>query len=89
LHEIANKTGYSFAQILISWAIRRGTSPVPKSATPSRIIENFIPVELTDEDFEAIDTLTEKYPERAMRYVELFDISWDVPKHIGAGIFEY
>lgn len=39
--EIASETGKSCGQILIRWAFQRGTSVIPKSVTPCRIIENF------------------------------------------------
>jgi L-glyceraldehyde reductase len=29
------------AQLLISWAVQRGTVVLPKSVTPSRIVDNF------------------------------------------------
>jgi diketogulonate reductase-like aldo/keto reductase len=89
LAEISARTGHSWAQLVIAWAIRRGTSLVPKSTTPARIEENFTAVELSDEDFEAIDTITEKRPELETNYTDFFDISWDVAKQLGAGMWEY
>lgn len=38
---IATETGRSAGQVLIRWAIQRGTSVIPKSVNPSRIEENF------------------------------------------------
>jgi len=38
--EIAAETGKSPAQVVIRWAVQRGTSVIPKSATPERIISN-------------------------------------------------
>lgn len=39
--EIAKETGKDTAQVLIAWAVQRGTSVVPKSVTESRIQSNF------------------------------------------------
>lgn len=38
--ETAKSLGKSPAQLLISWAVQRGTVVLPKSVTPSRLKEN-------------------------------------------------
>lgn len=43
--------------MLLSWGIQRGTSVIPKSVTESRIISNFKDVELSDEDFNKLNSL--------------------------------
>ncbi len=40
LLQIAEKYGKSVAQICIRWCLQNNTIPLPKSATPSRIVEN-------------------------------------------------
>lgn len=55
--EISERTGKSGAQVLISWAEKRGTCVLPKSVTPERIVSNFQDFELSDEDFEKINSL--------------------------------
>ena len=40
LMEIADKYGKSVAQLCIRWCLQNEVLPLPKSITPSRIIEN-------------------------------------------------
>lgn len=51
------------AQVLLSWAVQRGTSVVPKSATPGRIRENMEVFELGEGDMERVDKIWEGLPE--------------------------
>lgn len=71
---IAGKYGVSPAQILIAWAIQRGTAVIPKSVNPGRIEQNLAAadVSLTAEDMEAIAAL-----DRDRRYVD--GSFWEVP----------
>lgn len=39
--QVAAETGRTAGQVLIRWGVQRGTVVVPKSVTPSRIVENF------------------------------------------------
>ena len=63
---IAEKKGVTSAQILLSWAIHRGTATIPKSVTPARIKQNLAAAEvsLSDEEMSAIAPL-----DRHRRYV--------------------
>jgi len=56
---IADRLAAAPAQILISWAIRRGWAVIPKSVTPHRIKQNFdaCEIELSDQDILEIDKL--------------------------------
>lgn len=48
--EIAEAHGATPGQVLIAWALCRGTSVIPKSVNPSRIAENLAACELTLSD---------------------------------------
>ena len=67
LQEIAASHDASVAQVLIAWAVHRGTSVIPKSVNPTRLAENLAAAELTltAEDMTAIDSL-----DRHRRYVD-------------------
>ncbi|KAF8425286.1 NADP-dependent oxidoreductase domain-containing protein [Tirmania nivea] len=56
---MATKYEVTPAQILLSWGLMRGTSVIPKSNQPSRIVENFAArtVQLSPQDFDEIDNL--------------------------------
>lgn len=57
--EIAKNNGISPAQVLIRWAIQRGTSVIPKSVNPERLKQNLdaATMELTDEEMDKIAEL--------------------------------
>ncbi|KAK7546783.1 aldehyde reductase [Phyllosticta citricarpa] len=71
---IANDVGKSPAQVLIQWAIQRGTVVLPKSVTPARIQSNF-------EEF--------VLPEDAMRRINALDKNhrYNFPLRLGVNIF--
>ncbi|GMM32962.1 hypothetical protein DASC09_002870 [Saccharomycopsis crataegensis] len=55
--ELAKKYQASSAQILISWALWRGTIVLPKSVKAERIHDNLFTVELSNEDGEKINAI--------------------------------
>jgi glycerol 2-dehydrogenase (NADP+) len=59
INEIATKNNVEPAQVLVSWAIKRGTVVLPKSVTDSRIISNLETFDLSDEDFSTLNKLEE------------------------------
>lgn len=63
VQELARKAGMDVGQLLVSWAVQRGTVALPKSVTASRIKSNFEIKELSDEVFSALNAL-----ERHHRY---------------------
>ncbi|KAI8368715.1 NADP-dependent oxidoreductase domain-containing protein [Blakeslea trispora] len=55
--KVAQKLNKSPAQVCIAFAAQRGVVVIPKSVTPSRILENFQDFVLSQEDFDAIASL--------------------------------
>ncbi len=57
---IAAATGRTPAQVVLRWAVQRGTVPLPRSTTPGRVEENFTGVldwALSGADMSALDAL--------------------------------
>lgn len=63
INEIANTRKASTAQILISWALQRGTSVIPKSVHAGRIAENLKAdeIRLSENEMEQISKLDKSY----------------------------
>lgn len=59
LTEIAAKYNRSVAQLCIRWCLQNGVLPLPKSVTPSRIIENtaVFDFEISEEDMNRINAM--------------------------------
>ncbi|KAI1317570.1 2,5-diketo-D-gluconic acid reductase A [Xylariaceae sp. FL0255] len=55
---LAEKYGKTEAQILLRWSLQKGLVPLPKSVTPSRIVENagLYDFEITGEDMKELET---------------------------------
>ena len=59
MQQLAKKYDRSIAQICVRWSLQRGYLPLPKSVTPSRIVENLRVFDfvLTEEDVQLIADL--------------------------------
>ncbi|KAH8432311.1 aldo/keto reductase [Aspergillus melleus] len=55
--ETAKSLGKTPAQVLVSWAVQRGTVVLPKSVTPERIQSNFEDFILPEDAFKAVQSL--------------------------------
>lgn len=73
--ELSKKYGRPLSQIILNWALVRGTVAIPKSVTPERIKENIGAYDftLTKDDMEKIDGLNQN-----LRIVDPSDW-WGVP----------
>jgi diketogulonate reductase-like aldo/keto reductase len=67
---VAEKNGWTLAQVLIAWGLKRGYSVLPKSSNETRIRGNAKLVTLSDEDFEAVNKVAEG---RWSRFVNMKD----------------
>ncbi|TGO54277.1 hypothetical protein BOTNAR_0272g00030 [Botryotinia narcissicola] len=56
--QIADQTNMSPAQVILSWAVQRGISVIPKTSNESRLSENLSIAPLSEEHFAIIDDLT-------------------------------
>ena len=72
LKSIAEKGGNTMAQVLIAWGIRRGYVVLPKSSTPHRIESNFKTIDLTDEDFAAVNAVAKGRHTRFLNMKDTF-----------------
>ncbi|MDB5168920.1 MAG: Aldo/keto reductase [Candidatus Saccharibacteria bacterium] len=59
VQKIADKYGKTYAQIMLRWLVQKGLVILPKSVTPSRIVENIsiFDFEISDQDMAVLDTL--------------------------------
>jgi len=59
IQEIASRLAKTGAQVVLRWCLQNGAIPLPKSARPERILENYsiFDFELAQADMESIDAL--------------------------------
>ncbi|WVQ80459.1 hypothetical protein IAT38_002564 [Cryptococcus sp. DSM 104549] len=62
VQNLADKRGVQTANILLSWLVKRGVTPLPKSVTPESITNNLKLVDLSPEEFEEIEQLAKSHP---------------------------
>ncbi|KZZ92237.1 Aldo/keto reductase [Ascosphaera apis ARSEF 7405] len=70
LLKIAEEANATLAQVLIAWGLKRGYAVLPKSSNPARIESNFKYLELTEEQFAAVNKVAEG---RHTRFVNMKD----------------
>ena len=63
IKEIAERLGVSLAQLCIKYCLQRGTLPLPKSVTPSRIADNFkLGFEIPESDMRVLNAIKGLFP---------------------------
>jgi len=67
---VAERNGWTLAQLLIAWGLKRGYAVLPKSSNESRIKGNAELVQLSEEDFQAVNRVSEG---RRSRFVNMKD----------------
>jgi diketogulonate reductase-like aldo/keto reductase len=67
---VAEKNGWTLAQVLIAWGIKRGYAVLPKSSNATRIKSNAQLVELSQGDMAAVNKVAEG---RWTRFVNMKD----------------
>jgi len=74
INNLSTKYTHTPSQILLNWAVSRGTIAIPKSITPERIKENIgiYDFEISSEDMKSIDSLNRDY-----RFI--IPSSWGIP----------
>ncbi len=61
--DIAGKLGVSLAQLCIKYCLQRGTLPLPKSVTPSRIADNIkLGFEIPEDDMKTLNGIKGLFP---------------------------
>lgn len=58
--QIAAEIGRKLARVILSWAVQRGTSVIPKTVHDDRLDENLSLCVLTEEQFKMIDSLGDR-----------------------------
>lgn len=70
LIKVADRSGHDLAQVLLAWGLRRGYVVLPKSSTPKRIESNWEVPELSQENFDAVQSVANG---RHTRFVNMKD----------------
>lgn len=76
VHEIAKELDMDAGQVLVSWALQRGTNVLPKSVTEKRIISNVKVKELPQQAYERLNGMEKhgRYNEPSGRWgYDIFD----------------
>ncbi|KAH9932757.1 NADP-dependent oxidoreductase domain-containing protein [Epithele typhae] len=77
--EIARALHITPAQVIISWHVQRGTVVLPKSVTPSRVVENYHVTKLPETLFQKLeDAATSHPPKRVLNPSTRYNLGYDL-----------
>lgn len=79
VERVAGKLNKTAGQVLVRWAIQRGTSTIPKSTNTERIMDNIkvFEYEIPEQDFQALSSVS--YQKRVLTGDDLFVNKADGP----------
>ncbi|KIK56940.1 hypothetical protein GYMLUDRAFT_173592 [Collybiopsis luxurians FD-317 M1] len=79
IKEAAKELEMTPAQVLISWHVQRGTIVLPKSVTPSRVVENIHLRKLPEEVFDKIEQAARAHkPQRGLNPSKGWGLDFDI-----------
>ena len=63
IKEIAERNNITMAQVMLAWAVQRGTSAIPKSVNPQRLKENLeaADIKLSASDMKLMKSINQNY----------------------------
>jgi pyridoxine 4-dehydrogenase len=68
IESLAQRRGWTAAQVAIAWVVRHGAIPIPGSSNDERVEINSKAVSLTDEDMRVLNSIIETIPVAGERY---------------------
>lgn len=68
IESLAQRRGWTAAQVAIAWVVRHGVIPIPGSGNVERVEVNSKAVVLTDEDMRVLNNIIETIPVAGERY---------------------
>ncbi|KAI0161823.1 aldo/keto reductase [Hypoxylon sp. FL1284] len=73
VESLAQRKGATVAQVAISWVRRQGTTPIPGSTKPERVVENCKDVPLDEADLAELQRIIDTVPVTGGRYPGMFE----------------
>ncbi|KAK4898456.1 hypothetical protein LTR27_004053 [Elasticomyces elasticus] len=68
VHHLAERRGFTSAQVAIAWVVHQGAIPIPGSTKMERLVLNSRAVSLTQEDLSELQSIIDRFPVAGERY---------------------